>query len=79
MHVNRDGILADHLLVLSVIPWTLNNWCNLELRIFGVAEDIENIRQANTFTVINHRGDLDWMVGYCVCDRIKTLQVNSDL
>ncbi|XP_062505493.1 1-acyl-sn-glycerol-3-phosphate acyltransferase delta-like [Corticium candelabrum] len=58
----------------SIIPWTLNNWCNLELRIFGVAEDIENIRQANTFTVINHRGDLDWMVGYCVCDRIKTLQ-----
>lgn len=45
---------------------------------FGIAEDIEDIRKTNMITVMNHRGDVDWMVGYCVGDRIKILQVNVD-
>jgi lysophosphatidic acid acyltransferase/lysophosphatidylinositol acyltransferase len=56
-----------------VIPWVIDNWSRAELRIYGVDEELETASLANVIAILNHRGDVDWMLGFSVCDRFGFL------
>lgn len=57
-----------------VIPWVLESWANYNIKIFLDTHDV--LKWANkehAIVVMNHPGDLDWMVGWVVIDRIGML------
>ena len=59
-----------------VIPWALESWAEYEIRVFAKNGDVK--KYANTehaLCVLNHRGDLDWMIGWVFIERIGMLGV----
>ena len=62
--------------VLAVFTWVLDYWGSQEMRIFS-DEDLsyEELSRFNKVAILNHRGDIDWMLGIALCDRLGILQV----
>lgn len=61
----------------AVIPWAVESWAEYEIRVFakeGVVEKYANTEHA--LCVLNHRGDLDWMIGWVFIERIGMLGVS---
>lgn len=59
-----------------MVPWALQRWANYTIELYlsgGKAEDLANTEHA--IVVLNHPGDLDWMVGWSVIDRMRMLGV----
>ena len=54
-----------------VVPWAVQSWANYDIRIFAnkanIAEQYANTEHA--ICVLNHRGDMDWMIGWCFIER----------
>ena len=70
------------ILLSPVIPWALESWAEYEIRVFAKNGEVE--KYANTehaLCVLNHRGDLDWMIGWVFIERVGMLGVrhNSQL
>ena len=71
----------DHISVTSpcvVIPWALQSWANYDIRVF--AKDLDIHMYADTehaLCLLNHRGDLDWMIGWCLIERLGMLGVSG--
>ena len=62
----------------TVLPWTLESWAEYDIRIFvedRKARDFVNTEHA--LVVLNHRGDLDWMIGWVLIDRLGMLGVSG--
>ncbi|XP_065838340.1 1-acyl-sn-glycerol-3-phosphate acyltransferase gamma-like [Oscarella lobularis] len=58
----------------SVIPWLIENWCDLECRVYGDFEEARGtVHRKKAMVVLNHKGDCDWMLGFCLCDRLAAL------
>ena len=60
----------------AVVPWAVQRWANYTIRLYTPEENPEGI--ANTehaVVVLNHPGDLDWMIGWSVIDRFGMLGV----
>ena len=71
-------LLLSIILLLLVIPWALESWAKYDIRVFDRDNHINDF--ANTehgLCVMNHRGDLDWMIGWCIIDRFRMLGVSD--
>lgn len=58
-----------------IIPWAVQNWANYKIRLFaepGVVEKIVSTKE-HALCTLNHRGDLDWMIGWCMIERAGKL------
>ena len=61
-----------------MIPWALQSWANYDIRVF--AKDLDIHMYADTehaLCLLNHRGDLDWMIGWCLIERLGMLGVSG--
>jgi lysophosphatidic acid acyltransferase/lysophosphatidylinositol acyltransferase len=52
-----------------------NYWGEFEFEIFATDEDFNKIGKENCFCVLNHKYDLDWLVGWIICQRFNLLGV----
>ena len=69
-------VLKEIILLSPVIPWALESWAEYEIRVFAKNGDVK--KYANTehaLCVLNHRGDLDWIIGWVFIERIGMLGV----
>lgn len=62
----------------AVPPWTLESWANYDIRVYGeeVVEGLPYVNKEHALVVLNHRGDLDWMIGWVIIDRLGMLGVS---
>ena len=61
-----------------MIPWALESWANYEIEIYSDIEDPEKVaNKESAIVVLNHPGDLDWMIGWVVINRIGMLGVRQ--
>ncbi len=63
-----------------VIPWALESWAEYDIRVFakeGLFETFAN--QEHALCILNHRGDLDWMIGWVFIERSGMLGVSHKL
>lgn len=61
-----------------MIPWALESWANYEIEIYSDIEDPEKFaNKESAIVVMNHPGDLDWMIGWVVINRIGMLGVST--
>ncbi len=61
-----------------VIPWALESWAEYDIRVFakeGLFETFAN--QEHALCILNHRGDLDWMIGWVFIERSGMLGVSG--
>ena len=58
----------------AVIPWALESWANYDIEVFSDC-DVKFANKKHAIVVLNHPGDLDWMVGWVVINRIGMLGV----
>ena len=69
-------VLTRILHAAAVIPWTLESWAEYDIRIFGHDDEVGRYgNKEHALVLINHRGDLDWMVGWVLIDRLGMLGV----
>ena len=66
--------------IRAVIPWALESWANYTIDTY-VDENMSDPQSlANTehaIVTMNHPGDLDWMVGWVVINRVGMLGVSA--
>lgn len=61
----------------AVLPWTLENWAEYDIRVFADTSSIlPYVNTEHVLVVLNHRGDLDWMIGWVLIDRMGMLGVS---
>ena len=61
----------------AVIPWTLESWAEYDIRAFGSDYDVGHANKEHALVTMNHRGDLDWMIGWVIIDRLAMLGVRE--
>lgn len=69
-------------LLCAVIPFAIQTWARYDIRIFVKSGESDVMKHANTehaLCILNHRGDMDWAVGWCINDRIGMLTVESTI
>lgn len=57
----------------ALIPWSLQNWAKYEINVYSEDSMVANYKKEHALCVLNHRGDLDWMIGWCLIERIGML------
>ena len=60
-----------------MIPWSLQNWAKYEIKTYSEDSMVANYKKEHALCVLNHRGDLDWMIGWCLIERIGMLGVSE--
>ena len=61
----------------AVLPWVLENWAEYDIRVYGDTSNIlPYVNTEHVLVVLNHRGDLDWMIGWVLIDRMGMLGVS---
>lgn len=61
-----------------MIPWALESWANYKIDIYSDIKNAESFaNKESAIVVLNHPGDLDWMVGWAVINRIGMLGVSQ--
>ena len=61
----------------TVLPWALESWAEYDIKIFAKEGDLEKYANSeHALCVLNHRGDLDWMIGWVLIERIGMLGVS---
>ena len=71
-------IQLNMFILFLVLPWALESWAGYNIKVYGdpdVMKKYQNVEHA--FCVINHRGDLDWMIGWVLIERIGMLAVRN--
>ena len=77
--VNNTSFLFLSVLYIA-IPWAIQSWAEYDIRVFAKNEDIKKYpNREHALCVLNHRGDVDWMVGWCLIERIGMLGVSHYL
>ncbi len=63
--------------VLAVLPWALESWAEYDIKVFAKEGDLEKYANSeHALCVLNHRGDLDWMIGWVLIERMGMLGVS---
>ena len=61
-----------------MIPWAVQTWAKYEINVYSEDTMIANYKnKEHALCVLNHRGDLDWMIGWCLIERIGMLGVSE--
>lgn len=61
----------------AVLPWALESWAEYDIKVFAKDGDLEKYANSeHALCVLNHRGDLDWMIGWVLTERIGMLGVS---
>ena len=61
----------------TVLPWVLESWAEYDIQVFGIEADILGYtNKEHALCLLNHRGDLDWMIGWVISDRLGVLGVS---
>ena len=61
--------LTHRSLSLSVIPWAVQSWANYEIVYYAESDDYKKLMNTeHGLVVLNHRGDVDWMIGWCLIE-----------
>lgn len=56
----------------------MESWAEYDIKLYGDEEVIEKFGNTeHALAVLNHRGDLDWMIGWVIIDRIGMLGVSD--
>ena len=59
-----------------MIPWAVSHWANYEIVIWVEHELFKRyMNKEHTLCVLNHRGDMDWMIGWCLLEMAGMLGV----
>ena len=59
-----------------LIPYAVENWGGYTIRVFGndgIFESLEKSRHKNMLVVMNHTGEVDWMIGWSLIERVGLL------
>ncbi len=78
VHLNvsaYDSIYCPFYLIL-VIPWAVECWAGYKIRVFYEEQLLKHVNTEHALCVMNHSGDLDWMIGWCIIDRLGMLGVS---
>jgi hypothetical protein len=60
------------------MPWCLDYWAEYDIKVYGEVESVlPFINTEHALVVLNHRGDLDWMIGWVLIDRMGMLSVSG--
>lgn len=60
-----------------VLPWALESWAGYDIRVFGEEPILfKYTNKEHALVTLNHRGDLDWMIGWVISDRMGVLGVS---
>ena len=61
----------------TVIPWALESWAEYDIKVYAKEGDLEKYGNSeHALCVLNHRGDLDWMIGWVLIERMGMLGVS---
>eukprot|EP00794_Sanderia_malayensis_P000345 gene345-978_t len=55
--------------IVSELSFIGEWWANIDIKYYGDAEVFKEIGKESVLTIPNHRGDLDWLIGYILCER----------
>ena len=62
----------------TVLPWAMQRWANYDIRLFAKEALVHTYaNKEHALCVLNHHGDLDWMIGWCLIERIGMLGVSG--
>ena len=62
---------------LLVIPWAIESWAEYDIRVFAKEGEVQKYaNKEHALCVLNHRGDLDWMIGWVFIERMGMLGVS---
>ncbi len=64
------------------MPWTLESWAEYDIKVYGDhthdnAAAYKAMGTEHALAVLNHRGDLDWMIGWVLINRMGMLGVSE--
>ena len=66
--------------IVPAFPWALETWAGYTVTVYGDSDVIKKYSNTeHAFCVLNHRGDLDWMIGWILIERIGMLGVSHFL
>lgn len=63
-----------------MIPWAVETWAGYKIRIFSpvTSEEFKGyMNSEHALCLLNHRGDMDWMIGWCLLERSGMLSVSG--
>lgn len=60
--------------LFSVFTFVVEWHCNCNIRFFCFPEDVKNINREHCLSICNHRGEVDWLLGYVVTERLDCLR-----
>ena len=69
--------LLCYSILFLVFPWALESWASYNIKVYGDPDSTKYRNIEHAFCVINHRGDLDWMIGWVLIERIGMLGVSN--
>jgi len=59
------------------LPWALESWAGYTINVYGDVDAIKKHKNTeHAICVLNHRGDLDWMIGWVMIERVGMLGVS---
>ncbi|KAI6659739.1 1-acyl-sn-glycerol-3-phosphate acyltransferase gamma [Oopsacas minuta] len=61
-----------------LIPYAVENWGGYTIRVYGkdgIYQTFEKSRNKNMLVVMNHTGEVDWMIGWSLIERVGLLGV----
>lgn len=50
-----------------------NYWAGMDLELYCTDEDFKALGEENCYCVCNHKYDIDWLLGWLLCQRVKLL------
>ena len=63
--------------VTIVIPWALESWAGYTITVYEDPDAIKKYHNTeHAFCLLNHRGDLDWLIGWVLVERLGMLGVS---
>jgi hypothetical protein len=54
-------------------------WSGCDFNLYIKDEDLKQIGKERTLAIMNHKYDIDWLLGYILCQRISLLAVKNKL
>ena len=62
----------------TVLPWALESWAEYDIRVYAKEGDLGKYGNTeHALCVLNHHGDLDWMIGWVLIERMGMLGVSA--
>ena len=52
-------------------------WSGSEITFFGKSDDLDQLRHEYALNLVNHRYEIDWLVGMVAAQKLGLLGVNS--